>query len=1136
VNNGIIDIANLIGVKILYMKNILTKRVIIIFSVLLTVVVTALIVALVTGNSRLPQLSEPDGIFYERIDEDGNVVYAITNQEIFEELKTNDGIDQLLYLIDNYLLQAYVGQVTATQIEDKIKLLKYGTSDDDEIAEIDADVKESYENAFDQSMTLAGYSGNEDEYATLVIAKEIYTRYAADIAGSVTEEAVASEFMKQYFEDIKAIRIRFTSSIDATAVMQRFNLVTYDAKTIREYLGFAFTSETLLDAAEKIVEAYVTVDTFYTDATGNILNLSDVIVYTLGSNSIYTNSTGAEFTKDISGNLVDIDLDIVVKVEHIFETKTEATAYKTTNTHYYTVSKTDAFDTDEDAVVKDGDVVLYTIDSDGKIYNPALEDVTATTDLIVNKVYKSIKTMGTVTINNSKELTDAEILTAYIKMYNYVYNTQRADLLETATAEDLIASVDENLTFNFESINKTSSSLATYMFSTLDLTDSTLEAYSPSAKSYTVSSNSYYFMVYKLTQPAKVDIYEIMLDAIENNIKIPAAAIDDITLPTAGWYKSTITWTSANAALLSAKGVVTKPETSDTDVVLTYKITLDGSTRSGTKTVKVLKTGTTAVVDTTTGTQTSVKSIVSDDVTYQALYDKLLDAYVANTDTDNVSTMMAELRATFNFIINDKFLGVDYQTIDADFEYNTKGDDLIVASVSGFPGFEGAAQTDTIEEVSADELFTYAIGKSAALYTLYAAQFKEILYSDYYVAIFGEQRDVTKNTSDKMDEIYDSIRSQKMSYLSYKSLYEQYGISFNYDDFSSYSRYQYGTKTELDLLKYLVKGVLQPFLIDEAITDEALIELLLSTVEENYDNYFSLNVTHLIIHLDFDEDGSPDDYNDYIASLTELELDAFETLKAGLEADVLEYLDDSDNTFASLITAFTAATRDNETWGAYKQAGLWLMTEDLNIADEEDETITHSLQYSGTYGVKDAYVDEYTTALIALYQEYQLEQNANLEQLYSNLVTTQFGIHLLLVTKGDDFDRFSAEYTGDAAEYSLGAVNATGKPTLAQLKLYAQYYMYNLVYDLTDTEIEEKYNITIPKLPNTVIEALEFYFEDLLAEMYVVGTLNIQLSSRLASGEFYSSTYTDYTETQLFAQMAEIRQTYYDALFAKYQD
>jgi hypothetical protein len=1096
--------------------------------------VTALIVALVTGNTKIPQLSEPNGIFYQRTDDEGNVIYTITNQEIFEELKSNDGVEQLLFLIDSYLLQAYVQQVTNSQIEEKIKLLKYGTADDAAIAELDADLKETYENAFAQSMTLAGYSDNEEAFARLIVAKEVYTRFAADKAGSVTPEAVASEYMKKYFEDIKAIRIRFSSNLDATAVMQKFNLVTFDAKSIREYLGYVFTSETLLDDDQKIVEAYQTVDTFYYDANGNILDLEDRIIYTAGANSIYTQGPN-EFTKDASGNILDEELNIALSGDVIFETKDEAETYRDDNTTYYTVSKTDPFNIDERAKVKDGDTVLYTIDKDGKIYDATDADVTETTDLLVNKVFKTIKTMGVVTLNNSKELSDAEVLTAYIKMYNYVYGSYRDTLPENATKANLIASNNEFLSFNFDAVNTSSSSLASFMFSALNLNDDTLKPYTPSAKSYTVSSNSYFYLVYKLTQPAKNDIYKTMLDAIEANIKLPAQVASNITLPTSGWYKSTISWTSANSALLSSKGVVINPTENDTDVVLTYTITLDGTTRKGEKTVKVLKSGTNSSVDTSETIPQEIRLIMNDPSTYSLLYNRLLDAFVKSTSTDNVKTFMVQLRKDFGFVINDKFLGIDYQAIDSAFKYNTKGDKTIIATINGFPGYKGAAQTDTAFEVSADDLFTFAIQKSASLYTLYAAQFKEILYSDYYVQIFGEQRDVSKNKSDKMKEIYQSIRSQKMTYLSYKSMYEQYGISFGYDDFASYSRYQYGTKTELDLLKYLVKGVLQPFFIDEAINDENLIALLLASVQEYYDNYFSLNVSHLIIHLDFDENGAPDDYNEYIDSLSPLELDAFETLKASLETAVLEYLDDAEHTFASLITAFKNATREDATWGAYKQAGLWLMTENLNIADEKDATIKHSLQYSGTYGVKDQYVPEYTNALIALYQEYQLEQNENLEQLYSNLVLTQFGVHLILVTKGDDFERFSAEFNGNADLYSPGAVNTDGKPTLAQLELFAKYYLYDLVYDLEDTEIEAKYGITVPKLPNSVVEALEFYFQDLLSKLYVVGTLNIQMATRLSNGEFLSNSYSNLTQAQLLAQLNAIRQTYYDALFAKYQ-
>lgn len=1119
------------------MKNVLTKRVIIIFSVMLTVVVTALILALVTGNSRIPQLSNPEGIFYERVDENGNVIYTITNQEIFEELKTNDGVDQLLYLIDSYLLQAYISQVTDTQIEEMTKRLTYGTSDDADIAKLTAEQKESYENAFDQSMILAGYADNVDAYARIRVAKEVYTRYITDSEGTITEEKVASEFMKKYFEDIQAIRIRFANITDATAVMQKYNLVSLTStSTIRQYNGFVYKSETLVrhDDEDVIVEAYVTVDVYYSDVDGHLYNIKDVKTYTKGANNIYTNSSGAEFTMDSSNNLIDKDSNIVVKAENIFASKNIASEYYDQNTHYYTMTKTNPYDLDENARVLDGNTVLYTIDKDGKIYENTV-DVTSTTKLIVNKVYKAVKSMGTVTVNNSKELTNEEVLSFYIKMYNDIYSEFRTPLVEGSNAQTLIDSNNSDLLFNFNTVNSSSSSLATYMFSTLDISKEDATPYTYSPTSYTVGQNTYHYLVYKLTQPEKVNIYEIMLDAIEDNISLPLEIVKDITLPATGWFNSTITWTSNNTAVLSAKGVVTKPAT-NTKVTLTYKITLDGVTRSGDIIIDVLASGDeNATAETVNVTKPLVKTIMADDTTYTALYNKLLDEYVKSSSTDNVSAAMVKLRQKFNLQINDKFIGVDYKSIDKDFEYYKKGDKTIVAQVTGYPTYMSSAQTDTAYDVTADELFAYAMDKSASLYTLYASQFKEILYSDYFVTVFGEQRDLRRNKSDKMDEIYASIRSQKMTYLSYKSMYEQYGISFDYEDFASFSRYQYGTKSEYDLLKYLVKGVLQPYVIGEAIDAEDLIELLLDTVEDNYDNYFSLDVSHLIIHVDFDEDGSPDNFNDYIASLDATELDNFNTLKASLENDVLEYLDDSEKTFSDLITAFKNDTRDDaSSWGKYKNAGIWLMTESLNIADEDDETITHSLQYSGTYGVKDTYVAEYTQALIALYQEYQLEQNLILEQLYSDLVTTQFGVHLILANKGDDFERYSAEYTGPATSYSEGVVNPNGKPTLAQLKLYAEYYMYSLVYDLEDTEIEEKYNITIPTFPNSVREALEFYFEDLLKNLYVVGTLNIQLSTRLNDGRFLTSEYSDLTEAQLKSDLAEIRQTYYDALFSKY--
>ena len=337
------------------------------------------------------------------------------------------------------------------------------------------------------------------------------------------------------------------------------------------------------------------------------------------------------------------------------------------------------------------------------------------------------------------------------------------------------------------------------------------------------------------------------------------------------------------------------------------------------------------------------------------------------------------------------------------------------------------------------------------------------------------------------------------------------------------------------LIEYFITRELQPYLIDSVINQYNVVEALLSIVEDNFNNYFSLNVVHLLIFIDFNEDGRPDDFKEYMDNLTPEEVDEFNSLLAQLEIAINEF----EGTFTALVDQYIKATRTHEVWGVFKQKGILLLTEDLNVKDSEEENVTHSLTYSGEYGTKDTYAKEFTQALISLYQEYQLPQNTNLTELYSDLVITDFGIHLILVKKGDDFDKFSAKFTNSSPNANLypeSVFNDNDMPTLQQLQLYATYKFYEMVYDLTDADVEEKFNITIPKIPASVAKALDFYFDGILNEFYVLGTVNVKMAQLLESGNFLPNDYTNLTHAQILANLKVIETTYFDAILGKYID
>ena len=665
------------------------------------------------------------------------------------------------------------------------------------------------------------------------------------------------------------------------------------------------------------------------------------------------------------------------------------------------------------------------------------------------------------------------------------------------------------------------------MFNQLAI-DDTEDRFSQTAIKLQDVDGTYYYMAYKLEEVDKIKVMDKIFDYVQPLITIPTTIGSTIELPKTTYYNGTIAWSSSDSSIISSAGKVVNPDV-DTEVELTYTISILGKTRSFDITVTVLAEGETEIVTQPEWEEVALKEILNDDAIYNELYAELLDNYVYGTSgSTNVDKALMATRDELGFVIYDKFIGMDYQSLDKTFTLDRKGDKVLICS------FEKTLVGDTPYEVTADELFEYTLTNNAALYTLYATQDKELLYSVYYNQVFGDQLDITKNKTDRMDSMYTAISNAKSTYVYYKQLYEQMGSDFGYSTFADYSYAQYGAKTEYALLQYFVTSTLQPYLIQETVDDLNVIDALYDKVQEYYDNYLSLDVTHVLIHLDFNEDGSPDDFYEYQESLTEAEAQAFDALLAELEFAIDEYA----GTFTELVTEYNDASREDETWGKFKQNGFFIVTEDLNYIDEDGKS--HSRTYVGeNTGVKDQFVPEFVDALVELYDIYQLPQKKDKDEMYSPIVTTEFGLHLIKVEQGDDFEQPSCQFEEEDSanpKYSVGVENDSDAPSLEQLKLYALYTYYAMVYDLADADIETQYGITVPNIPVAVKSALDTYFKDILSSIYVLGTININMADRISSGEFVGTGYSDLTNTQLMTMLSDVESVYYQAILGEYFD
>jgi hypothetical protein len=895
------------------------------------------------NNSYIPLIDNENEVVYEKVDENGDVVYTITKQELYEEMKRNNGINQLLTLIDEKLLESYLNDITQEEIDEKIELLKYQTNDQDVIAEYDQDILDDLEENFRRSMILSGYQDDQEEdYAKLLIARENFVMDEIIENGDITENDVAEYYLNSYFEDIKAIRLRFLSNSDAFNVINQFNLSSDD-------------------------------------------------------------------------------------------------------------------------------------------------------------------------LNNTNELIDEEVLTYYIKMYNYIYNEYRDEISETATLEDLLALDNKYFDYSFEDVTDNNATLATYMFS--DISQINEKTYSAEPKAI----GDYAYMVFKLSEPEKVDLKAEVMEVIKSAFKVPETATTSFELITEGPYESTITWVSSNPGVINKEGTVYVPE-EDTLVSLSYTIEVLNIEETGTVVVEVPTTGDNSSVEDFDEKYDDLKTIINDDAVYNEIEDIILEDMVYGQNARTIiNQYLREERKAMNFDIYDFFLSLDYRlNDDPEFDYEGSGHLTNLASIELGNG--------VVFNVTAEEFYQRGLSRNPSLMIFYAAQYEEAIQSDHFVTLFGEERNIDRNDSEYMGFLKNYITNIKNEYNNlvenptYLDMYRQY-YGWNFDTFQTYLYSRYRVENEKMLIEKLVLNELIMSFIKEALDGEDIVEKIYAVVEDNYENFFSLKSEQILIYFDFDEDSELDDYNEYYESLSPEDQTQFNTWLTQLKT----LIKDSDDSFKDIVTEYKDAARDHEDWGTFKQKGFILKFESLNPTD--DDNTVHSMSYSGEYGVKDQYIDEFTDALVALYNEYQNPVNADVEETISDLISTQFGLHLIKASKGSDFDGVSLEIEAhDYNNISDSLLNDNAKPSLAQIDEYYTYKIYEEYNDLENVSMVEKYGVTLPVIPNEVLEDLDIYAGETLEALFGNSTINYAFMLKILDGEVKS----DLSQTEFETNIELLLEIYYD--------
>lgn len=430
-----------------------------------------------------------------------------------------------------------------------------------------------------------------------------------------------------------------------------------------------------------------------------------------------------------------------------------------------------------------------------------------------------------------------------------------------------------------------------------------------------------------------------------------------------------------------------------------------------------------------------------------ALYEEVLEDSI-NSSTISIAT--TQLWDDHEFEIFDPLFKLQYAFTQQE-EFDNEGSDTAVAVLDGV-------------EITADQLFDYMYDEIGFFYLLELVKQENVLYSDLYTNIYGDDYNYLENSSDEMIAHREELREMKSIFSS--DGYAQYGFSsgdYTWDEFLILA---FSNTSEAAVIRDLfVIGSLQPAIVEDIIAYENAADF----IQKQVDDYFSLDATHLLLYRDDNMDFEPDEYNDYVDGLSGQDAIDYNALMVAFENQVKSAVNNDNLTLTAIVNEFRdglVGDAEND-WADYKAAGFFVMTEDL------------SAQGSLTAASTTKFDEDFVLAMKRIYDDYvelvDSDSTVN-EYVDDRLVQSNFGMHFIIATEGEGFDQPSAEFDATDTNYEAGFTNDSMVPSEDQINLYIQFRMAQA------KDAAEPFT-----LPTDVKEAIETYYGGVI-EAYFTST------------------------------------------------
>ncbi|QWB99644.1 hypothetical protein KHQ88_05630 [Mycoplasmatota bacterium] len=499
------------------------------------------------------------------------------------------------------------------------------------------------------------------------------------------------------------------------------------------------------------------------------------------------------------------------------------------------------------------------------------------------------------------------------------------------------------------------------------------------------------------------------------------------------------------------------------------------------------------------GDESDLQAIIGED-----LYDEILQGLIEENlnDSSFIDRRLKALRDKNDFEIYDYYLKLDYDNITpSDMEVTDfQESDYVIASYG---------ETDILVK----DLMAYALERKAPLYLVHAAQM-QLLRASHYDNVYCDEDgdcdlDYTKNDSEAMEAHIKEFAELEEGFMAsdYTTIYS----------FNDYLYLAYGVRSDQQMIDSYVKRTLEPlYLYDYMIANKTeVLADMMTYINDFYENYFSLDASHILIYIDENNDGNPDDYKDFYEALDNQ--GEFDTMISNFKADVLDYLDNNNDNLAGFVSMYKAVNEDSETWGTYKEFGLKVLTE--NLSKDYSLTYVNSFQ---------KYEEGFVDGLVDLFQTYQLDANNGKALIYSDLIETSYGLHIVKAEKGEDFTMPTAEFTvpnDTDKNYPAGLNNDNFKLSVSQLEVLMDYRIYDIASSIID--LDGVYNMERPDLPANLKNVFELFVENVHDGYYSQAFLNTAMTDSVLTGSLVdTSEYSYFTKAEIDAFLNGLKDVY----------